>query len=476
MARQPLPADGNDGRPPSWTPSVRKGDGPVYLAIADAIAADIASGSLSDGTRLPPQRTLADRLGIDFTTVSRAYAEARRRGLVDGRVGQGTFVRVKRSASPASGGPVASGLIDMSMNLPPRFSDPALTARMWAGIAELEATGGLDLLLRYQEAGGAAADRAAGARWLSPRLPAIPPAQVLVCPGAQGALLAVAGLLAAPGETICVEALTYPGFRSLAAHLRIRLAGVAMDAEGIDPDAFDAACRREKPKALYCTPSIHNPTTATMPRSRREAVAAVARRHGVPIIEDDPYGPLLGAPLPPLATLAPELTYYVAGLAKTLSPALRIAYLAVPDIRAAARVAGAIRATAAMASPLTAAIATTWIGAGTAEAVLAAIRKEAGLRQALAARILPPGAAIAHPEGYHLWLPLAAPWTRGEFAARLRSAGIGVVVSDAFALAQPSEAVRLGLGAAATHAELAASLQVVADLLEQSPAMSSMVV
>jgi len=205
-------------------------------------------------------------------------------------------------------------------------------------------------------------------------------------------------------------------------------------------------------------------------------VAAVARHHGVPIIEDGAYGPLPVSPPPPLAALAPELTYYIGGVAKTLSPALRIAYLAVPDARSAARVAGAIRATSAMASPLSAAIATRWIEDGTAAAVLAAIRRETAARQAVVTRILPPGSVIMPADCYHAWLPLAAPWTRGEFTARLRSVGIGVVASDAFALTRPPEAVRLGLGAAGTQAELVNGLQLIADLLDQSPAMSSMVV
>jgi DNA-binding transcriptional MocR family regulator len=457
----------------TWMPSVGRAGAPVYLAIADALATDIEAGVLVGGTRLPAQRALADALGIDFTTVTRAYAEARRRGLVEGRVGHGTYVRMKR---PVPATPASDGLVDMSMNLPPRFDDSGLVARMWQGIDTLEAQGGLDLMLRYQEPGGAAADRAAGAHWLGARLPSLSPERVLVCPGAQGALLVIAGLLAAPGETICAEALTYPGFRSLAAHLRITLAVVAMDEEGVDPDSFDAVCRKEKPKALYCTPTLHNPTTATMSLARRKALIAVARRHRVPIIEDDAYGALPRAPVPPLAALAPELVYHVAGLAKCLAPALRIAYLAMPDARIAARVAGAIRSTAAMASPLTAAIATRWIEDGTAESVLMAIRKETAARQAIAAKCLPPNVAITDREGFHVWLPLSAPWSRGELAARLRSAGIGVVGSDAFALRAPPEALRLGLGAPATREELSRGLQIVADLLAQPPALSSMVV
>ncbi len=457
----------------SWVPSISKTDGPVYLSIADALSADILSGRLAGGARLPPQRTLAEALGIDFTTVSRAYAEARRRGLVDGRVGQGTYVRARR---PATESVTARGLLDMSMNLPPRFDDAGLASRMWGAISSLQESGGLDLLMRYQKAGGADADRAAGALWLGTRLGAIAPERLLVCPGAQGALLAVAGVLAAPGDLICTEALTYPGFLSLATHLRIETADVPLDADGIIPEAFEAVCKARKPKALYCIPTLHNPTTATLSLARRQALVAIARDHGVPIIEDDAYGALPADPLPPLVALAPDLVYHVAGLAKCVAPALRIAYLVVPDARLAARLAGAIRATASMASPLTAAIATRWIEDGTADAVLAAIRAEARRRQAVAAELLPSDAISADPEGFHIWLRLAPPWTRGEFSARLRTVGIGVVCSDAFALNAPPEAVRLGLGAAAGLDELRQSLQIVADLLGQSPAMSSMVV
>ena len=135
----------------TWTPAVSKSDGPVYITIADAIAADIQSGRLAPGMRLPPQRALAQRLGIDFTTVTRAYTEARQRGLVEGKVGQGTYVRTQRPASNAA--PVAGGMVDMSMNLPPQFADLALAARMWRDITDLQANGSLSLLMRYVEAG-----------------------------------------------------------------------------------------------------------------------------------------------------------------------------------------------------------------------------------------------------------------------------------------------------------------------------------
>lgn len=457
----------------SWRPQVSKAAGPLYLAIADAIAADMRAGRLAAGARLPPQRALADALGIDFTTVTRAYAEAGRRGLVEGRAGRGTYVR---GARPAAATPSAGGLVDLSMNLPPRADDPALAARLWHGIGGLGEEGGLELLLRYQEPGGTERDRAAGAAWLAPRLGPLPTERVLVCPGAQGALAALIGMLAGPGDTVCTEMLTYPGLRALAAHLRIRLSGVAIDDRGIVPDAFEAVCREARPKALYLNPTLHNPTTATLPLERRRAVVEIAGRHGVPIVEDDAYGALPAAPVPPLAALAPDRVYHVAGLAKCLSPALRIAYLAVPDARAAQRAAAALRATAAMASPLSAAIATRWIEDGTAGSALAAIRREASARQGIAASILPPELAASDPEGFHLWLGLPPGWSRGELTLRLRTAGIAVVASDAFALNAPPEAVRLGLGAADGREVLRRGLELVADLLAEGPAASSTIV
>lgn len=445
----------------------------MYLAVADALSADILSGELPPGTRLPPQRTLAEALEIDFTTVTRAYAEARRRGLVEGRVGQGTYVRpVARPLVPGTPG----GVIDMSMNMPPRFEDEQLRARMWREIAALEHTGGLELLLRYQEPGGTRVDRNAGASWLSGRLGTVPLERLLICPGAQGALLALLGALAEPGDCVCAEALTYPGLLSALAHLRLRPVGVPMDGQGLLPAAFGEICREHRPKVLYCNPTLHNPTTATMPLERRKTLIEIARAHGVAVIEDDAYGALPRTPIPPLASLGPDVVYHVAGLAKCLAPALRIAYLVLPEGRPVSRIAGALRATAAMASPLTAAIATRWIESGTATAVLEAIRTEAAARRMIAQAVLPAEFAHIGTDGFHLWLELPAGWSRAEFVARLRTVGIGAVGSDAFAISAPPEAVRLGLGIPASGQELSAALARVAALLTESPAMSNMVV
>jgi DNA-binding transcriptional MocR family regulator len=454
----------------SWTPDLGSRDGPIYLSIADALAADIAGGRLPEGAKLPTQRRLAEDLGIDFTTVSRAYAEARDRGLIEGKVGQGTFVKSKRNARMLN---EPSGVVDMSMNLPPRFFDPALERRMWDGMRSVQEQG-MDLLLRYQEPGGIIQDRMVATTWLSARLPGITLDRVLIASGAQGALQAILGVLAEPGDTICVEELTYPGLRSIASALRLRLHPIAMDDQGIIPADFERACSEAKPKALYCMPTLHNPTTRSMGPQRRRALIELARKYEVPIVEDDAYGALAPQPHLPLSALAPDLVYHVASLSKCLSPALRVAYIAVPPGRTQ-RTANAIRASAAIVSPMTSALASHWIETGVASAVRDAIAQETTKRQAAAKTALPFTFEQA-PGGFHLWLKVPEPWTRGALVSSLRSVGIGIVTSDAFAIAGAPEAIRLALGAPADIDELTRGLAVIAELLSHQPALSTVVI
>jgi DNA-binding transcriptional MocR family regulator len=469
-------------RTSGWSPLLENGNGPTYLAIANAVAESISKGELRVGDRLPPQRTLAAALGIDFTTVSRGYAEAQRRGLLEARVGRGTYVKAvtRPPAAPTS----VSG-IDMLINQPPPFDNPTLEKRIWEGVPAMLAERGMEMLMRYQVPGGAMRDRLVGANWLAQRIPGLGPERVLVCPGAQGALLAVSVMLAGAGDTICVEALTYPGCILLAKELGIRLSAVEMDKHGAIPESLDAVCRSEKPKAFYCTPIIQNPTTITMPLDRRIALVEVARRHKLPIIEDDNYWPLVDSPddpantlseFPSLASLAPELVYYISGLAKCVSPALRIAYLAVPDQSSAERASVVIRATASMAAPLSAAVATYWIESNLAEEMLTAIRTESDARQAIARRHLGADLENPHSHGFHLWLPLPMPWTRSAFTTQLKISGISVAGTDAFSVSEAPDGVRLCLGAPRTRGELEKCMQRIADILHLKSHEASQVI
>ncbi|MRX06661.1 aminotransferase class I/II-fold pyridoxal phosphate-dependent enzyme [Pseudoduganella sp. FT25W] len=450
-----------------WIPKLKKGHGPVYKLIADAIGADIATGRLVAEQRLPAQRSLADALGIDFTTVARAYTEAQKRGLVDSPVGRGTFVCGKRAlAIPRA--VAARPNVDLSMNMPPEALTPELMALMRSGLSAIG--GDMSALLRYQDFGGSALDREAGALWLRRRGLAIEPERLLVVPGAQAALMAILSTIAPPGSVVCCESLTYPGLRALASLLNLRLVGLPMDGEGIDALAFAAACAQYAPQALYCNPTLLNPTTLTMSAQRRQALVQVARNYGVPIIEDDAYGFLPRSSPPPIAAIGADVTYYVAGMAKCVGAGLRLAYIAAPDAVSTARLAAAVRATTVMAAPFTAALASRWIREGTADLALNAIRKESMARQRLAARILPPHSYASQPEAFHLWIRLPEQWDRLALTAHLRATGIGVVPSDAFAVdGQPPQAIRVCIGGIADQEEIRQALQRIAEALQHSP-------
>ncbi len=453
-----------------WIPDLSRSDRPRYLAIADLLAADIAGGHLAPGDRLPPQRRLASRLGIDFTTVARGYVEAQKRGLVQSRVGQGTFVcaasrpeRVLRDASVYG--------VDLSMNLPPEPSDPALIERMQAGLAEVARD--LVPLLRYQGFGVSQSDKDSASIWLGRR--GLIPVQerIFVTPGAHPALLGILGTLAKPGETILSEAITYPGIRSIAAQLGLTLVGLPMAEQGIHPDALIEAAERLKPRALYLNPTLQNPTTLTIPVGRRTELADAARRLRLPIVEDDAYGFIPTHAPAPLAAIAPDITWHVAGLAKCIGAGIRAAYVVAPDARAGWPFAAAVRAATVMASPLTVALATRWIEDGTADAILHFIREEMAARQRLAAGILPAGSYVADPLSFNLWMPLPPSWTRSAFVGHMRATGIGVVASDAFTVeGTPPEAVRVCLGGPADRAVVRRALEYMAHALAGAPEMA----
>jgi len=447
-----------------WRPALTGRSGPRYLKIASALAEDVASGTLSPGNRLPTHRELADRLGVTVGTVSRAYAEAARRGLVTGEVGRGTFVSGGVVGEAETEGPDAP--IDLAQNHPPEPTAQPHRAALVASLAALTGQAGFGRLLDYPAAGGNAADREAGAEWIGRAGMAAAAEQVLVCTGSQHGLTVVLATLLQPGDLLLTESLTYAGLKSVAGLLHLKVAGLPIDADGLQPDLFEDACRKRDARALYLIPTLHNPTTAVMPLERRREIAAIAERYGVAIVEDDAHGLLPETRPLPVAALAPERTYFLTSTSKTLAPGLRIAYVLSPA-RMVPRLTDSLRATTWAVAPLTAAVASSWITSGTADAILAARRGEARARQALAREVLAGADLDAQPEAYYLWLRLPEPWRRDSFAAVLRARGVELTPADAFAVGRgpAPHAVRLCIGAARSRDALRRGLGLVADVL-----------
>jgi DNA-binding transcriptional MocR family regulator len=361
------------------------------------------------------------------------------------------------------------------MNLPPQPAEADIEGRIARGIAALSREVGLARYLTYRPVAGTADERAVASAWMRARLPGIDAERLVISGGTQAALTALLGQLTRRGDVVLTEALTYPGFRAAAALLGVELIGVAMDRHGVVPDALVAAIRRHKPKLVYLTPAIHNPTTASMTPARRREVAGVIAKANVTLIEDDAYG-LLDRDSAPLAASIPERTYFLASLSKCLAPGLRVSLVTAPDRTAADMVAGALRATMQMAPPLTTALAIRWLQDGSADAIIAAIRAEAVFRQKLAAKALAGQAYVAHRNGHHLWLPLPLSWSRVEFAGYVQRRGLIVITSDAFSVGgEPVHAIRVSLGAVPSRADLVRGLTILAASLNSSPVAQEIV-
>src|SRR5918995_2607079 len=221
-----------------WKPRIDRKLGrkaPLYLALADAIAVDVQSGKLRAGDRLPPQRELADALGVTVTTVTRGYAEAERLGLVSGEVGRGTYVR------PPAFAPFTvqqDGLIDLGTNaLLPHAHSGELSKAMAALVARTDP----QRLFNYQPHAGLPEHRAAAAVFLQKSGVPAESANTILTSGAQHAMAVALATICAPKDTVLCESVTYTGMRSLAHHLHVRLQEVAMDDEGLIADALEDA-------------------------------------------------------------------------------------------------------------------------------------------------------------------------------------------------------------------------------------------
>ncbi|WP_168201528.1 aminotransferase-like domain-containing protein [Phreatobacter aquaticus] len=456
-----------------WMPSLAGRRGPKYLALAAALAEDIASGRLAPGAPLPPQRELAARLGIDLTTVTRALNEVRRDGLIEAAGRRGSFVRDTKTRSPA---PAIGAAVDLSMNLTPHPASLHLCERLRDGYRTVLEAPDAAARLHYQEPGGALTDRSAAAEWLRPRLGAIEEDRVMVAGGAQAALSAICHQILAPNSTVIVGRATFPGMKALIEARGYRAVACEADGTGLDPDHLEQLCRTERPAALYCVPTLDNPTTATLPVERRQAIAKIARAHDLTIIEDDAYGALVPDPLAAIATLAPERTWHIASLAKCATPALRIAYVVAPTAGSALRLSSEIHASSIMAPPLNAALATLWLKTGTLAEITQAILRETAARHAILVEVLGGHDLRADPHCPHAWLSLPQSWTPMALAAAIGTGGLSVVPAEAFAATPDApRAARLSLGAFDDLGSLRRSARRIDALLAGPPGPAALI-
>lgn len=416
--------------------ALANGIGVKYKRLADSLEKGIQEGLIEPGCKLPPHRLLADSVGVTVGTISRAYAELERIGKVVARVGDGTYVRQRgmeraRDTGFRNVSEEPKACFDMSRNQPIPGYDTLFSSQALHALAA-DATA-LQRISGYTNEAGLPAYRAAGAHWLSHGEFVANAEQVICVNGAQHGLMCTLIALLKAGDTLVTEHLTYPGLISAARSLGIKLMGVAMDAEGLLPQALEETCRQHRVTALYCTPTIQNPTAAVMSATRRAELVAVCRAHNLLIIEDEAHAVLAQERPLPLSHFAPERTVLIASLSKAVSAGLRVGYLHAPQALAS-RLSAAVRASCWMATPLCMELATSWIETGIAQHLLGLQVVELSRRKALVVGLLEGLTYSTHPHSPHFWIDVPEPWRASQIEAELRQAGYLITTAEAFAV------------------------------------------
>jgi DNA-binding transcriptional MocR family regulator len=463
----------------NWLPDLQASDGPLYVRIADQIEQAITVGALAAGSKLPPQRNLAYDIGVTIGTVSRAYSMVRERGLVSGEVGRGTYVLgTLESDLPAANDAVSARLVGTrATNAPPgklRFDTTAATdVGQSAAITEF-----LTAICREQPNEIASYTRnfpphwlEAGRRWLKrgdwqPGIDSIVPTL-----GAHAAVIAAVSVITSPGDRIVFEHLTYSQISRGTALLGRQTALVESDADGVIPDDFERVCVQQHPKLAFLMTSAQNPTLTTMPEDRRRAIAAIAKRHNVWLVEDNLYGATTDNGIPLLAEIAPDRTFLVGGLSKSVAAGVRGGWIACPP-HLAQRVRIAHKMVSGGLPFLLAELGARLVLSGTAEAIRAAVSEEVRAREAHAREIFAGLDFRSHPRVPFLWLKLPDPWLSGTFRQAAFDEDILIDDEDEFKAGRSEKTfhrVRIGLSSPQNRDDVVAGLTRLRRLLAHGP-------
>ncbi|PXL74779.1 aminotransferase-like domain-containing protein [Klebsiella variicola] len=416
-----------------------------YKAVVDRYAQAIRSGQLPAGTRLPTHRTLAAGERISLATATRVYRELEEMGLVSGETGRGTFVR-DLSLPPGHGVDqqvVAADVVDLNFNYP---SLPEQGDALREALRQLAMAGDIDSHLRYQPHAGRLAEREIIARHLTCQYFTPDAENVLIVNGAQhGLAVTVMGLLR-PGDVVAVDALTYSGFKVLAALYHLELAAIPCRPEGPDLQALHTLCQQRRVRAVYTMPTLHNPLGWVLNTGQRQALADLARQHDLLIIEDAAYARLVSRPPPPVISYAPERTVYVTGFSKNIATGLRVGVVISPP-RYRPEIERAIRATTWNTPTLISSLICAWIEDGTVARFEMQKRQDARQRQQVAREVLCGLPVVSHPDSYFVWLPLGEESRADRLANALMERRISVSTAEPFCVsATIPQALRIALG------------------------------
>jgi len=455
-----------------WTPAILDSKQPKYLALARAIEEAINNGELKGEEKLPPQRRLADALAVTIGTITRAYNEAERRGLVVARVGSGTYVRGKDQVNAVvhQMSQDIPGQIDMRAAFAPEGPQNQMLSSAMASMAANPQL--LNDLLRYAPELGHPNHRESFRRWLAAESVTLDSSDFLITHGGQHAISVSINALCREGDVILTENLVFPGVLAAAQDQGVKVVPVAMDEQGIILENVLLACKRHRPRVIYLTPNNQNPCGTQLSTERRQALIDICREYNVVILEDDVQFLARGDKTKSMQQMAPEQCIYLSSFSKRFSGAMRIGFLVAPAALYN-KIRLSLRASSWTNSPLLIHWLCDWMDSGELAKLEDWLEREMIERQALAREYLSPWAPYSQTSSFNLWLTLPPGWLSHEFVAQAQQQGVLVRSADDYRVGQqiPSPAIRLCLSRPNSRAQLTEALGILKSILEQGPSL-----
>ncbi|MCM3322656.1 aminotransferase-like domain-containing protein [Cytobacillus kochii] len=459
-----MPINSFENYPMSWKPSVDKTEKPIYKALARQLEKDILNGVLLPGTKLPPQRELADYLDLNLSTISKAFKVCELKGLLSASVGSGTFVSYDAlSNAYLLEDTKPQHLIEMGATLPDNASYEPLLIQLKSMLQETD----YEKWFGYGRTGESLWQKDAAIKLLRRGGFETTVEHILFANGAQNAIAATLASLCKPGERIGVDQHTYPGLKTVAAMLNVQIVPIKSENYEMSPTSFDYACKNENIKGIYLMPDYHNPTASLMSVENRKNIASIAKKYNQFIIEDGSYHLLNKNPLPAVASFAPEQVVYIAGLSKALAPGLRLAYVAVPS-QYKEPISKALYNLNITVSPLLAELTARTIVSNQFELLIEGHRKQTIQRNQIVDRYLSDYKCLGVETGIFRWLLLPGEITGAEFETLAEQEGVQVYAAERFVVGNscPERAVRISVCAPNTTQELEQGLIILKRLLK----------
>ncbi|MGG1593589.1 PLP-dependent aminotransferase family protein [Terribacillus saccharophilus] len=460
-----MPINSFENYPMSWKPLIDKNKKPIYNVISEQLEHDIVNGILVPGTKLPPQRELADYLDLNVSTISKAFKVCELKGLLSASVGSGTFVSYDAlSNAYLLEDTKPKHLIEMGATLPDDASYEPLLHQLKSMLQESN----YEKWFGYGRTGESSWQKDAAVKLMHRSGFETSVEHILFANGGQNAIAATLASLCKPGDRIGVDLHTYPGLKTVASMFSVQTVPIKSDKYEMSPEALEYACKNENIKGIYLIPDYHNPTASFLSVEKRKSIAEIAKKYNLFVIEDASYHLLNKNPLPALASFAPEQVIHIASLSKSLAPGLRLAYVAVPR-QYKEPISKALYNLNITVSPLLAELTARTIVSNQFEVLIEGHREQTIRRNQIANKYFKNYSCLGTDTGIFRWLVLPGKITGAAFEALAAQQGVQVYAADRFVVgnSSPERAVRVAVCAPETIEELEQGLAVLKQLLDK---------